>query len=114
MDDEARDLLEAAGEMAHAALKARSARRDPDEIISRSVEMSRIKTQGILHQLRQPPLAKYRQLSPADREQLQKLLSIDTADFSEDDYEALFGSLRALCLRRAQGDATETEPGSAV
>lgn len=108
MDDESRDLLEAAGEMAHAALQARARRRDPDEIISRSVTMSRIKTKGILDQLRQPPLAKFEQLSAQDRATLVELISVWSADFDEVDCEAWFSSLRAICLRRAQDEPSET------
>lgn len=107
MDDEGRDLLEAAGEMAHAALKARAKRRDPDEIISKSVNMSVIKTQQLLDQLRQPPLAKFRELADLERDYFRRMIGIDTADFTDDDWESLFQSCRSICLRRAPGPAVE-------
>lgn len=107
MDDEGRDLLEAAGEMAHAALAARVRRRDPDEILSKSLNMSKLKTEMILNQLRQPPLAKWSELSPAEQEQFRIYMTLDTADFDAKDWEALFSSIRSLCLRRAPGPALE-------
>jgi hypothetical protein len=107
MDDEGRDLLEAAGEMAHAALDARAKRRDPDEIISRSVEMSRIKTAQLLDQLRQPPLATWKQLGDRQRELFLAVMSADFQDWDDQDYESAFQSIRAICLSRAPHDPAE-------
>lgn len=107
MDDEGRDLLEAAGEMAHAALKARAKRRDPEEIVSRSLNMSVIKTQQILDQLRQPPLAKFRELAELEQDYFRRAIGIDTSEFDDKDWESLFQSIRSICLRRAPGPAVE-------
>jgi len=54
VDDETISLLEGAAVTLEAALGARARRVDPDGLISRSLEMSRIKTTEALRQLRRP------------------------------------------------------------
>lgn len=100
MDDEGRDLMEAGMEMAHAALEARARRIDPDGIISKSVGMSRIKCEGILRGLRQPPLAAWPEVPSEDRIGILKLAAIMAGSDDENELAAAFEALRAFLLKR--------------
>lgn len=108
MDDETRDLLEAGIEMAHAALGARAKRMDPDGVISRSVEMSKIKCGGALHQLRQPPLADWDELSEEQRQLFEQLIKMFMNAGKKDDLNAIWRKLRAVTLVRAPNDRNQT------
>ncbi len=109
MDDEAADLLEAAADMAHAALHARAKRRDPDEIISRSYEMSRIKTNDVIRQLREPPLGAWGVLPETDREQVLKLFQLFLDMETLNERNELWKIIRTFVLRRAPADPAEDE-----
>lgn len=109
MDDEAADLLEAAAEMGHAALQARAKRRDPDEIISRSYEMSRIKTSDVIRQLREPPLGAWGVLPEHDQHQVLKLFKIFLDLETLNERNELWKIIRTFVLRRAPCDPSEHE-----
>lgn len=109
MDDEAADLLEAAAEMGHAALQARAKRRDPDEIISRSYEMSRIKTSDVIRQLREPPLGAWGVLPEHDQGQVLKLFKLFLDLETLNERNELWKIIRTFVLRRAPCDPGEDE-----
>lgn len=108
MDGEARDLIEAAAEMAHAALEARARRIDPDEVISRSVQMSRIKTRDILKQLREPPLTPFTGLPKPLQAQMFNLSALMQDADTPEQMDAVFDAIRAVTFHRAAREDTET------
>lgn len=104
MDDETRDLMEAGMDMAHAALAARAKRVDPEGIISRSVEMSKIKCDTALHQLRQPPLAEWSELDDKTKILAEQLIKQFMNARSEDQINAIWRKFRAVTLVRAKSE----------
>lgn len=101
VDDEGVDLLEAAAEMAHAALDARARRVDPDGLISTSVGMSRIKTADVLKQLRMPPLGRFTDLPIKERHACENICNLMLAAETDDQKNELFDQLRVYTLRRS-------------
>lgn len=74
-DQEALDLLDAAAEMAAAALAARSRRIDEDGALRRSVDMSRIKLQTAREAFRSAPLTRYGDLDPNSAMEVHSLMT---------------------------------------
>lgn len=109
MDDEARDLLEAAAEMSHAALAARAKRQDPDGIISRSVEMSRIKTADVIRQLSLPPLASWGVMAADDQDQVLKLFALFLEVETIHERNELWKIIRSFTVRRFERDPATCE-----
>lgn len=99
VDQEAMDLLDAAAEMAAAALAARSRRVDEDGVIKRSVDMSRIKLETLRSSLHQPPLAEYSEIAVDEREKILALfrMFLDTPEVGG--RAAIWRTLRAYVLR---------------
>lgn len=109
MDDEARDLLEAAAEMAHAALAARAKRRDPDEIISRSVEMSRIKVADVIRQLQLPALGAWGTLTAEDQKQVLDVMRLFIEVETIHERNELWKIIRSFTIRRFERDPATCE-----
>ena len=99
IDEECMDLLDGAAEMASAALAARSRRVDEDGVIKRSVDMSRIKLETLRQSMHTAPLCEWRDLYPAEREAVHRLLDMLWASDSEDQQNAIWKALRAYMLR---------------
>lgn len=114
MDDEAADLIEAAAEMSHAALQARAKRVDPDGIISRSVNMSRIKTADVLTQLRMPPLGGFADLSPGDQRLFSDTVELFSKVKTDEDREKLFKIVQNFAIRRAAAHRSSEAVPNAV
>lgn len=100
MDDEARDLMEAGMEMAHAALEARARRVDPDGVITKSIGMSRIKCADVLRALRQPPLAEFSELPVGDRLKIFDLCALMFQGKSQNELDAYWEAIRAYAFVR--------------
>lgn len=98
-DLEALEILDAAAEMAAAALAARSRRVDEDNVIKRSVDMSRIKLAGLRQQFHQPALADWSELVEADQLRFLELIELMVSHDDEKTRDALFQSIRVLILR---------------
>lgn len=99
-DAEQAALLAAAADMAHAALAARRERVDPEGVLGKSLEMSRIKTEGLLNQLQGPALAEWQDLNA---DQWKSVLAIMGAIINADSLQtriALWPKLQAFVLLR--------------
>lgn len=98
-DQETMELLDAAAEMAAAALEARSRRVDEDGVLKRSVDMSRIKLHTLRSSMHQSPIADYHELPPNDVVRVQGLcrMLIETGELGE--LDAIWQTLRAYMLR---------------
>ena len=99
-DEEGAALLAAAADMAHAALAARQVRVDPDGVIGKSLEMSRIKTQGLLAQLDGPTLAGWHELTNDQRGGAIAVMKVLISEASVNDKIALWPKLQAYVLLR--------------
>ena len=97
-DQEQLDLLDAAAEMAAAALEVRSRRIDEDGVLRRSVDMSRIKLHTLRQAFRAAPMTEYGELAEAQRERLQQIVQAFATQTDERALNALFQSLRAIVL----------------
>lgn len=97
-DQEQLDLLDAAAEMAAAALAARSRRIDEDGVLRRSVDMSRIKLHTLRQAFRQAPMAEWDELTEVQRQQFHRVIAALSANRDERAYNALFQALRSLVL----------------
>lgn len=98
-DQESIDLLDAAAEMMAAALAARSRRVDDDNVISRSVDMSRIKIATLRQQFRSAPLIEFHEFETEERQRLFDLFAMLQADGGEAQNDAIFKAIRVLVLR---------------
>lgn len=98
-DQEAMELLDAAAEMAAAALAARSRRVDEDGVIKRSVDMGRIKLHSLRAAMHTAPLADYDELPPDVAAAVERAfaLFLETDDLHE--RKTLWRALRAYLLR---------------
>lgn len=104
IDQEARDLLHAASEMAHAALDARARRVDPEGVISRSVNMSRIKMRTVLEQLEAPALPNWSELSEGHKTAFRQAVQL-LQEHENDEYaDAAYDHLRCVLLDRGGTD----------
>lgn len=110
VDDETIDLLEAAAIMAEQALAARARRIDPDGVISRSFEMSRIKTADAIRQLRRPKPKVWSEFTDAEKEETNELISIFQATTDARMKDDVGRKLRAA-LVRYHGSEIVTEHG---
>lgn len=97
-DQEQLDLLDAAAEMAAAALAARSRRIDEDGVLRRSVDMSRIKLHTLRQAFRQAPMAEYEELSAGDHERAERIIAAWSHAKTEREKNALWQAIRALVL----------------
>lgn len=102
MDEEARDLLQLAAEMMHAALEARARRVDPDGIISNSVQMSRIKLEGVMNDLERPQMSEWKDFTDDEKAQIQALARAISRDDQSDKHALLWPLFRAYVLRRSE------------
>lgn len=98
-DQESIDLLDAAAEMMAAALAARSRRVDDDNVISRSVDMSRIKIATLRQQFRTAPLIEFSEFEPDEKTKLFDLFTMLQSDGGESQNDAIFKAIRLLVLR---------------
>lgn len=98
-DQEAVDLLDAAAEMAAAALAARSRRVDEDGVIARSVDMSRLKLATLRQAFRSAPLIEWAEMTPAAQGEFCRLVSILRDGASEKEQAVVWKTLRTLMLR---------------
>lgn len=98
-DVEALELLDAAAEMAASALAARSRRVDQDNILRRSVDMSRRKLHTLRSNIHQPPMITWPEVEDTDREKLFALASILTTSSDEREKEYAFEQIRLSVLR---------------
>lgn len=113
-DQEQLDLLDAAAEMAAAALEARSRRIDEDGVLKRSVDMSRIKIHTLRQSFRQAPMAEWHELTEAQRQQVNKLIAVFSAERDERAINAIWIALRAFVLLpgKAVSETGGSEPWS--
>ena len=102
-DQEALDLLDAAAEMAAAALAARSRRIDEDGVLRRSVDMSRIKLQTAREAFRSAPLAKWSQLSDNEKAHVAEFMDLFLRSDDERERDALWKNLLTYFLRPGTG-----------
>lgn len=98
-DEEALELLDAAAEMASAALAARSRRVDEDGVIKRSVDMSRIKLETLRASLHQAPLIEYSELEPQQREAFHQMAVLAFSSSDPEKANAAWKTLRTFILR---------------
>lgn len=98
-DQEQLDLIDAAAEMAAAALAARSRRVDEDNVISRSVDMSRIKLATFRQQVQTAPLVDFSEFSDADRQKFFQMVDMLREVKDGKAADAIWQGLRAIVLR---------------
>ena len=98
-DDECMELLDAAAEMAAAALAARSRRIDQDGVLQRSVDMSRIKIETLRQSMHTAPLGNFSDLEPADSAAVFRLMTMMKAAETPGEHDAIWKTLRAYMLR---------------
>jgi hypothetical protein len=99
-DDESLDLMEAAGEMAIAAEKARARRVDPEGIISRSHGMSAIKLQAAVAELRKPHIKAWKDFTDAEKARWTEALETFQAQTDDGLRSVAFERLRYFGLCR--------------
>ena len=98
-DEETMELLDAAAEMAAAALAARSRRVDEDGVLKRSADMSRIKLQTLRQSFHQAPLIEFHELEPNDAVQVYNLCHALREAETLGERDAIWKALRTLMLR---------------
>lgn len=98
-DREAVDLLDAAAEMAAAALAARSRRVDEDGVIKRSVDMSRIKLATLRSAFQEGPLIDLADFAQDEFTQFRALAKLVLESENPHEQEAAFKAMRSLMLR---------------
>lgn len=98
-DQETLDLLDAAAEMAAAALFARSKRIDEDGVIKRSVDMSRIKMETLRAQMHQSPMVQYPELTEGQRLDFAALCENFVRFTGENERQVLFEQIRLAVNR---------------
>lgn len=98
-DREAVDLLDAAAEMAAAALAARSRRVDEDGVIKRSVDMSRIKLATLRSAFHEGPLIGLAEFAQDELDQFRKFAQLVLESEVPHEQEAAFKAMRSLMLR---------------
>lgn len=98
-DQEALELLDAAAEMASAALAARSRRVDEDGVIKRSVDMSRIKLETLRASLHQAPMIEYHELEPDQRAAFHQMAVLAFSATDPEKADAAWKTLRTFILR---------------
>lgn len=98
VDDESVDLLENAAMALEAALSARAARVDPNGILSRSYEMSRIKTMEAVRQLRRPKPMEWDDYPAAQRANLLMLCRVMLDETQTENHKFAMRKLRAACF----------------
>ena len=99
VDDETISLLEGAAIALEAALAARAARVDPDGILSRSYEMSRIKTGEAIRQFRRPKPKDWSEYTISERALFMSLITA----FLDDDEEPQRSMGSLLSISRSPG-----------
>lgn len=98
-DKEALDLLDAAAEMAASALAARSRRVDQDNILRRSVDMSRRKLATLRSNIHQPPMITWPEVDDAERQKITALAQLLISSSDENEREYAFEQIRLHVLR---------------
>lgn len=96
VDTEQADLIDAAVEMAHAALLARSKRADPDRIISDSHKLMANKLHSVRAQLAAPDAPEWPDLAEPFRAKALNLMRTILAEPKSANATAAWKSLRAL------------------
>ena len=98
-DEEAVDLLDAAAEMAAAALAARSKRVDEDGVIKRSADMSRIKLATLRSAFQSAPLITWDRMDDAQRDAVIRAVSMFNDHHGEAERAALWKTIQSLVLQ---------------
>lgn len=98
-DTETLDLLDAAAEMASAALAARSKRVDEDGILKRSVDMSRMKLETLRKAFHQSPIVTWEELTEGQKLEFIALCENVLKLEGENERSALYKVIRAFVLR---------------
>lgn len=98
-DIEALELLDAAAEMAAAALASRSRRIDEDGVIKRSVDMGRIKLQTLRSSIHQPPMITWPEVDAVGRGKFMAIVAAFADAANDDERQVLFEQIRAFILR---------------
>lgn len=112
LDPEQLDLVELAAEFYLGALVARQKRMDPQEFITRTLNVSRGKLENIIAQARHKPLLNFSELTDDDRSRVELLITEWIAAKEGAPKDALWTALAALMLsRRTDPDAPRTEDG---
>lgn len=105
VDTEQADLMEAAFVMLEAALTARTARADPDKVISNSLNLQALKLKTVRTLLRQPDPLKWSELPREGQERIiqvvEQLKTVKGPAHADQLYERLRGLLNAAPLPRA-------------
>lgn len=99
VDDESIELMENAAAALEAALAARARRVDPDGILSRSFEMSRIKTTEVVRQLRRPKPLEWPEYSVAQKALFLELCRVMIDEKDEHTKALVFRKIRGNCFR---------------
>lgn len=108
VDDETVELLEGAAITLEQALAARARRVDPDGIISRSYEMSRIKTAEALRQFRRPLPLNWSAFDDGQKAVFEEMLSIFQGASDAGIKDLAFKKLRAAMFRYPDQPTIET------
>lgn len=98
-DEETLDLMDAAAEMAAAALAARSRRVDEGDVIKRSVDMSRIKLKTLRASFSQRPMALFSELDPMERLKVDKLMHAFIGSEDAGEMDGIWQALRAVMFQ---------------
>lgn len=100
LDSEQADLVKAANEMMHAAMDARARRMDPDDIVSKTAQMSRAKCESVMSQLHLGPLLDWPDLSRERALQILTLCKVLYETENETEKATIYSGLRSLILTR--------------
>lgn len=107
VDDETIELLEGAAITLEQALAARARRVDPDGLISRSLEMSRIKTAEALRQFRRGPPLDWSKMDAGHKAAFDELLLVFQASEDEGIKDLAFKKLRSAMFRYSEWPTIE-------
>lgn len=109
VDDETIELLEGAAITLEQALAARARRVDPDGIISRSYEMSRIKCAEALRQFRRPLPLNWSSFDDGQKAVFHEMLAIFQSSEDEGIKDLAFKKLRAAMFRYQEWPTIQTD-----
>jgi len=108
LDDEQAAILADAAETAVRLLNYRVERADPDQIISKSIKLQKLKIDQVKLQLSLPALTGWQDLSPSRQDSVMKTASLLASAVHADHKARLFGALLASIAASREEHATET------
>lgn len=98
-DEESLEVMDAAAQMAAAALSARANRFDDDGVLKRSVQMSVIKLEQVRRSIQSSPLAGWGDLSESDQAKFVKLCTAMATTEGESEKRAIHQSIQAIVFQ---------------